>query len=511
MTARRVTIEVGVVVGRREIGGCFAGSFRTPAGEILTGPFVLSSGPPSPPAPPPRDPFAPPGGGLPAGIEPPGVWLQTRSHRRFLPPSECRFSPLDRAVFSLDAVVIGVNFHWERRERQTFQGGLTVRRDNDGLLTAINEIDMEDYLASVISSEMAATAPVEFLKAHAVMSRSWLLAMLERKDRESGGGSAHSPGGVARGGGDGRRNGMDGDGHRNGMDGGAPAAGEGEAGRETDEGGLDSPEEIVKWYGREDHADFDVCADDHCQRYQGVTKIVSPQVREAVDATRGMVLVYGGRICDARYHKACGGRTEDFANVWEGRSVPYLTSVADGPGDFPSLTTEAAAADWIASSPEAYCNIADTAFLRRILPAFDQETPDFFRWEVSHEREEMEALLKEKSGIDFGELLHLKPLRRGPSGRIVRLEISGTRRRVIVGKELEIRRWLSPSHLYSSAFVVDAEKDAGGGIRRFVLRGAGWGHGVGLCQIGAAAMAIRGFSMEAILGHYFPGAALRKI
>jgi len=241
-----------------------------------------------------------------------------------------------------------------------------------------------------------------------------------------------------------------------------------------------------------------------------VTKIVSPRVREAVDATRGMVLAYGGRICDARYHKACGGRTEDFANVWEERSVPYLTSVPDGPEDFPSLATEAVAADWISSSPAAYCNTGDTVALRRILPAFDQETPDFFRWEVAYERRELEELLKEKSGIDFGELLRLNPLSRGPSGRIIRLEIAGTRHTVIVGKELEIRRWLSPSHLYSSAFVVAAERDDRGKIRRFVLRGAGWGHGVGLCQIGAAMMAIRGLSMEAILGHYFPGSVLRK-
>jgi len=498
MTAKRTTIRVGIVAGRRELRGCFRGRFRTAAGEVLTGPFVLTAGPPSPHAD--GDPSRPSG----AGGEAPGLWLQTQACRRFLPPEECRFYPGDQDVFSLDAVTIGVNFHWERREQQTFQGSLVVLAEAGGLLTAINEIDIEDYLAGVISSEMSATAPVEFLKAHAVMSRSWLLAMLERKNLENAGdgcGRTPSSGLVVRNSAAGKMDGRDGD--RVAARGGGPKRG-------NIDHEEDIPEEIVRWYGREEHARFDVCADDHCQRYQGVTKIVSPRVREAVDATRGMVLAYGGRICDARYHKACGGRTEDFANVWEERSVPYLTSVPDGPEDFPSLATEAVAADWISSSPAAYCNTGDTVALRRILPAFDQETPDFFRWEVAYERRELEELLKEKSGIDFGELLRLNPLSRGPSGRIIRLEIAGTRHTVIVGKELEIRRWLSPSHLYSSAFVVAAERDDRGKIRRFVLRGAGWGHGVGLCQIGAAMMAIRGLSMEAILGHYFPGSVLRK-
>ncbi len=498
MTAKGTTIRVGILEGRRELRGCFRGRFRTAAGEVLTGPFVLTAGPPSPHAD--GDPSRSSG----AGGEAPGLWLQTQACRRFLPPEECRFYPGDQAVFSLDAVTIGVNFHWERREQQTFQGSLVVLAEAGGLLTAINEIDIEDYLAGVISSEMSATAPVEFLKAHAVMSRSWLLAMLERKNLENAGdgcGRTPSSGLVVRNSAAGKMDGRDGD--RVAARGGGPKRG-------NIDHEEDIPEEIVRWYGREEHARFDVCADDHCQRYQGVTKIVSPRVREAVDATRGMVLAYGGRICDARYHKACGGRTEDFANVWEERSVPYLTSVPDGPEDFPSLATEAVAADWISSSPAAYCNTGDTVALRRILPAFDQETPDFFRWEVAYERRELEELLKEKSGIDFGELLRLNPLSRGPSGRIIRLEIAGTRHTVIVGKELEIRRWLSPSHLYSSAFVVAAERDDRGKIRRFVLRGAGWGHGVGLCQIGAAMMAIRGLSMEAILGHYFPGSVLRK-
>jgi SpoIID/LytB domain protein len=270
-------------------------------------------------------------------------------------------------------------------------------------------------------------------------------------------------------------------------------------------------EEIRRWYGREEHDLFDVCADDHCQRYQGVTKIISVEVSRAIEATRGVMLVYGGRICDARYHKACGGRTEDFANVWEETPVPYLTSVADGPAVFPPVTSEEEADRWVHAAPPAYCNTADMNALRQVLPSFDQETADFFRWEVSYSRTDLEDLLRKNSGLDFGELRALTPLTRGPSGRISRLKIEGSRRTVVVGKELEIRRWLSPSHLYSSAFIVGTDRDGRGKATRFILKGAGWGHGVGLCQIGAAMMALRGFRMEAILGHYFPGAALRRI
>jgi len=223
------------------------------------------------------------------------------------------------------------------------------------------------------------------------------------------------------------------------------------------------------------------------------------------------MLVYGERICDARYHKACGGRTEDFADVWEEIDVPYLTSIADAPEGLPPINSEAEAERWVHAAPPAYCNTSDIAALRQVLPSFDQETPDFFRWEISYTRTELEALLMKKSGFDFGRLLALTPLARGKSGRINRLKIEGSLRTVIVGKELEIRRWLSPSHLYSSAFIVRTERDGQGEITRFTLCGAGWGHGVGLCQIGAAMMALRGFGMEAILGHYFPGATLRKL
>lgn len=472
MPGRGTTIRVGVLTGRREIRGFFHGIFHTPAGDALTGPFQLTAMPTTSLAGAGLSPL-PDTNDLPPAGDGGEVLLRTRQGRRCVPLGECRFHPRSDASFSLADVTIGVNFHWERREEQTFQGSLELHQDDDGSLTAVNELDIEDYLASVISSEMAATAPPEFLKAHAVMSRSWLLAMLARRNIV------------------------------------APeaedAAGSRSKGREEE-----FPGEIIRWYGREEHHRFDVCADDHCQRYQGVTKIVSPEVRRAIDATRGMVLVFGGRVCDARYHKACGGRTEDFATAWEDVPVPYLTSVPDGPGEFPPVPGESDAAAWIASSPEVYCNTGDLDALRQVLPAFDRETPDFFRWQVSYDRTELEVLLLKKSGIDFGELHALNPLTRGPSGRIVRLEIVGSRHTVIVGKELEIRRWLSPSHLYSSAFIVMTERDNRGSPRRFILRGAGWGHGVGLCQIGAAMMARRGFAMEDILGHYFPGATLMK-
>jgi stage II sporulation protein D len=442
MEEREATIRVGVLTGRREIGGCFNGIFLGHDEMAISGDFR----------------FCPAADGT--------LTLRTDAGVRSLPAGEFCCRPQGTADFSLDDVTIGVNFHWQRQETQTFQGALSLLTAVDGSLTAVNEIALEDYLTSVIASEMSATAPPEFLKAHAVMSRSWLMAMLAKKNEHAAGTSPEQQ------------------------------VGEGE---------------IRRWYGREEHDLFDVCADDHCQRYQGVTKIISDEVRRAIDATRGVMLIYEGRICDARYHKACGGRTEDFANVWEEIPVPYLTSIADGPETFPTVTSEEEANHWIHAAPPAYCNTGDIAALRQVLPSFDQETPDFFRWEVSYARPDLEALLLKKSGLDFGELHALIPLDRGPSGRIIRLKIEGAKRTVVVGKELEIRRWLSPSHLYSSAFIVRTERDGQGKIVRFTLKGAGWGHGVGLCQIGAAMMALRGFGMEAILGHYFPGATLKRV
>ena len=369
------------------------------------------------------------------------------------------------ATFTLFNVLIGKRFHWERPEEQTFRGNLLLRLREDGSMAVINEVPLEEYLRSVVSSEMSASAPLEFLKAHAIISRSWLLAALGKKG----------------------------------------------ATKEADQAAATESGAVVRWYDREEHDLFDVCADDHCQRYQGVTKITSGRPQEAAAATRGMVLSYGGKICDARYSKACGGLTEEFATAWESVHVPYLTSVADSPEPHPPIETEAAAREWILSSPEAYCRVEDEALIEQVLPGFDQETKDFFRWTVTYSRDDLSSLVQEKSGLDLGAIRELRPLLRGPSGRIYRLSITGSKGSVVVGKELEIRRWLSPTHLLSSAFVVDAKRDRRGRVEAFTLHGAGWGHGVGLCQIGAAAMAVRGFSAGEILSHYFAGARVRRV
>jgi len=364
-----------------------------------------------------------------------------------------------RRVFTLFNVTIGNRFHWERKEDQTYRGDLILRLRDDGTICAINQISLEDYLKSVISSEMSAEAPIEFLKAHAILSRSWLLAGLDRRKGEK------TP-----------------------------------AGKTVQEEG-----EVIRWYDREDHDLFDVCSDDHCQRYQGITKIVSEQVEEAIRETSGMVITYHDEICDARYSKACGGITENFETAWDDKRVPYLRSISDTSTPHDPIGTEEEASAWILSKPDAYCNTTDAHFLGKILPDFDRETKTFFRWKVEYPRKELEEILQEKTGFDFGTLKEIVPVSRGPSGRISRLKIVGSKRSMVVGKELEIRRWLSDTHLYSSAFIVTAEAD------RFVFHGAGWGHGVGLCQIGAAVMATQGFSAEGILKHYFSGVEIRKI
>jgi SpoIID/LytB domain protein len=344
--------------------------------------------------------------------------------------------------FALDGVTIGIGFHWERKERQVFRGGLRVLARGPGL-TVVNDVPLEEYVTSVVSSEMSATCPLELLKAHAVISRSWLKGPL-------------------------------------------PVVVAGDAG----------PGEIRRWYGREAHPDFEVCADDHCQRYQGITKAFSPAAADAVRATAGeMLLDAEGAICDARFSKCCGGLTERYATAWDDREVTYLVSFRDGePGPLPA-DLEA----WIRSEPPAWCRTRDAALLARILPGFDQETRDFYRWRVAYTSSELGELVHARLGVDLGDVVDLVPLARGPSGRIFRLRVEGTRDSLVVGKELEIRRALSRSHLYSSAFVVDREPG------RIVLHGAGWGHGVGLCQIGAAVMADAGKAYREILSHYYPG------
>ena len=408
------------------------------------------------------DRFGPLSGGFSAKAESKMIVFSDEANSEIFRSPSIRLTGQENSTVSLFNVTIGNRFHWERKEDQTFKGNLILRLRKDGTICAINEILLEDYLKSVISSEMSATAPIEFLKAHAVLSRSWLLAALglKKKTKET------------------------------------PTA----AGKPAERRG-----EVIRWYDREDHDLFDVCSDDHCQRYQGVTKILSEQAEEVVSETRGMVITYQDEICDARYFKACGGLTEDFATAWDDKRVFYLESISDASIPYAPIKTEEEASAWILSDPEAYCNPKDRHLLEKILPDFDRETKGFFRWRIEYSRAELGEILREKSGFDFGILEEIVPLERGPSGRISRLKIVGSKRSMIVGKELEIRRWLSRSHLYSSAFIVRAEAD------RFTLHGAGWGHGVGLCQIGAAVMAAKGFSAEEILKHYFREVEIKKI
>ena len=370
------------------------------------------------------------------------------------------FAPsADDCRFVLHDVVIGLNFHWERKENQTFKGELLFIVEG-GHVRAINRLFIEDYLVSVISSEMSAASSPEFLKAHTVISRSWLYAQLLRKERV-----------------------------------------------EVGTLGYETPCETIRWYAREDHTLFDLCADDHCQRYQGLTRAINPNVAAAVKATEGLVLKYDGEVCDARFSKCCGGVTERFSACWEDVDYPYLEAFRDceGAASLPDLTTESGAREWIESTPDAFCSAVPAGVLAQVLNSYDRETNDFYRWQVEYSQEELSRLVAARSGIDFGEIQELVPVERGASGRIVKLRIVGSKVTKVVGKELEIRRWLSTSHLYSSAFVVD-KIDCG-----FRLKGAGWGHGVGLCQIGAAVMGERGYDYVEILQHYYPGAVVEPV
>jgi len=361
----------------------------------------------------------------------------------FTPSAEERlFMPAEQgASFTLKDVVIGIGFHWERKEEQTFCGALLLKME-EGQVRAINVVPVETYLTSVISSEMSANASLELLKAHAVISRSWLMVMMEgRRKKEEGRCQL-------------------------------PTASYHEQLSENS---------IIRWYDSEAHTGFDVCADDHCQRYQGITRQSNPQVVEAIEATRGLVLTYEGKICDARFSKCCGGMTEVFESCWENIRHPYLVAKED-----------------------PYCNTKDKRILSQVLNNYDQETVDFYRWDVHYTTDELSELVGRKSGIDFGRILDLVPMQRGASGRIITLKVVGEKRTLTVGKELEIRKWLSESHLYSSAFEV--EKTADG----FILHGKGWGHGVGLCQIGAAVMGDQGIPYDEILSFYYPHAELTK-
>ena len=382
----------------------------------------------------------------------------------FSSPTEIRKAGFEGATFSLHGVTIGKEFHWQQQETQTFQGSL-ILRIIDGELHAINRIAIEDYLTSVIASEMSGTSSVELLKAHAVISRSWLLAQIEGGERV----------------------------------------------KMKDESSQEDNSQFIKWYDREAHTHFDVCADDHCQRYQGVSRKVTPRVYEAIRATRGIVLSYEGEVCDARFSKCCGGRTELYESCWDDTPHPYL-SVVDDP----------------------FCNTDDPKILSEVLNHYDQST-DFYRWTVQYTQAELSDLVRRRGGFDYGDIIDLIPIERGPSGRIVRLQIVGTKATRIIGKELEIRRTLSETHLYSSAFEVEkkggdglspslskgegasniamAESPSSGGVGEalsFILHGSGWGHGVGLCQIGAAVMGAKGYNYKKILHHYYPEATLTE-
>jgi SpoIID/LytB domain protein len=350
-----------------------------------------------------------------------------------------------KGSFELSEVVIGIDYHWERVEPQQFNGGLLLSMEGDEV-RAVNHIDVERYLACVISSEMSDTASLPFLKAHAVISRSWLIAQIEQKNKVL----------------------------------------------PTTERGMDTPEERICWYDRAEHTGFDVCADDHCQRYQGFGRLDNEKVMKAVDETRGEVLMYESEICDARFSKCCGGMSEKYESCWDNTPHPYLTPVKCNPNPY--------------GMP--LCDTTDAEILEQVLNDYDQETHGFFKWEVRYGQQELSELVCRRTGVDFGTIIDLVPLEKGVSGRIIRLRIVGTLRTMIIGKELEIRHALSESHLYSSAFTV--VKEVVDGETSFLLKGRGWGHGVGLCQIGAAVMGEKGYSYQEILKHYYTGVEIVK-
>ncbi|MGZ3534832.1 MAG: SpoIID/LytB domain-containing protein [Thermodesulfobacteriota bacterium] len=427
-------VKVGIIDGQTELTGHLEGNFRVNASGLVSGRFS-------------------------ARREGEMIILADGADHEVIRSTPVRLTAQKDSTFELSNVIIGNRFHWERKEDQVYQGDLVLHLREDGTICAINEISLENYLKSVISSEMSVEAPIEFLKAHAILSRSWLLAGLDRRKGEKT-----------------------------------------SVGKNIQEKG-----EVIRWYDREDHDLFDVCSDDHCQRYHGITKVISQHAEEAIRKTNGTVMTYRNEICDARYSKACGGITENFETAWNDKRVPYLRSTSDASTSHHPIGTEEEATAWILSKPDAYCNTKDAHLLERILPEVDRETKAFFRWEVEYSRKELEEILQKQTGFDFGELTEIVPISRGPSARISRLRIVGSKKSMVVGKELEIRRCLSDTHLYSSAFIVRLEAD------RVVFHGAGWGHGVGLCQIGAAVMATQGFSAEEILKHYFRGVEIRKI
>lgn len=386
--------------------------------------------------------------------------LSNRGKTKIFEKPKIRLESLNHASFTLYQVTIGNHFHWERKKDLTYEGDLIFRIKKDKTLQAINEIPVENYLTSVISSEVNTSSPLEFLKAHTVISRSWLLSILDKKDHE-----IQVP---------------------------------------PDKESL-KEDEIICWYGHKDHKDFDVCSNDHCQRYYGIPESGLKKALDAINQTYGLVITYKDRICRTNFSKVCGGITENSETAWSDSPIDYLKSRSDSFYSYPPITNEKDALKWISSDPDVFCNVKDREFLKDILYNFDLETENPFRWRVEYSRNEIGDIIKEKSGFDLGSIKKIIPILRGPSGRIYRLKIIGSKKEITVGKELEIRRWLSRNHLLSSAFFLKND------IKRFTFYGAGWGHGVGLCQVGAAHMAIKGFSMEEILKHYYSGIDIKKI
>ena len=368
-------------------------------------------------------------------------------------------------------VPIGIKFHWERKEKQRFMGSLKLLKEGDKIWV-INIIPISMYLTSVISSEMSAKSSLQLLKAHAIVSRSWLLAQIEKaksiKDKN-----------------------------------------------EKYITSFQNENEIIRWMDREDHLLFDVCADDHCQRYQGITKISTENAKRAIEETKGIVLTYNDKICDTRYSKCCGGVSEAYENVWEPVKHEYLSPIVDYKFEQENynldFSSEVNVRKWIKGNPPAFCNNSDEKILTQVLVDFDQETKDFYRWKIEYTQEEIKKIISSKSGIDFGDIIDLQPVERGESARLIKMKIVGSKKSLIIGKELEIRKILSESHLYSSAIIIDKENIVDNVPQKFIIYGAGWGHGVGLCQIGAAVMAAQGYQFDEILLHYFKNAKLKKI
>lgn len=390
----------------------------------------------------------------------------------FKPVNELLLAPIDdiSESFLIKDVIIGLQFHWEQKQNQRFNGSLKIIIE-DGKLTIINVVPVERYLTSVISSEMSATSSLELLKAHAIISRSWLLAQMGKKKS-----IVEQDNYISQ---------------------------------------VITENEIIKWYDREDHILYDVCADDHCQRYQGITKTHAHNAEKAVRDTYGLVLMYDGLICDTRYSKSCGGISETFENVWEDVKHPYLQRITDykyDPDGFKTdLINETDAVKWIENSPPAFCNTKDEKILDQVLNNYDRITKNFYRWTTEYSQDEIAKLINSKTKLDFGDILDLIPVQRGHSGRLIKLKIVGSKKTMIIGKELEIRKVLSTSHLYSSAFFVKKENIIDNVPQKFILKGAGWGHGVGLCQIGAAVMGEKGYYFDEILLHYFRGADIKKV